>query len=308
MKRNLSLKEYLGKEELIKELQINQNTTFHWSNWDQTCKLQKSRYKNSLNDTKLVALNNSIFELKKTPMWIRNQTQTLQVNLFYLYNSYLSSSLRDIWFNPKKEVQFSAEGPTGNFYPIATMKWFHKDIYAQLVMQKILLEEYNMRSFRLTTSIPISLKFDTDPKDYHALASIHQLSEAGIMFKISNKSFVEHIKNAHLIDCSIPITYYQDALELQIEEAWEKVGQKKLITNDDIRVYKLDAKILEMYGNTVNARRSGEKEFYIFAKYEDLKPLDHEISLQSVFCKLVSNTKEHFAKELASGTGEKQAA
>ena len=294
----ISLKNYLGKTKLMENLKLTNSTSFHWSNWDQTCLLQKEHYKNFNRNLHLSELNNTLLELKEQPVWLCNKIQTKVSNLYALYESYLDSRLRLTWFERKNEILFSFESEHGPYYTLTSMKWFNKELYAQFVMRKILLEQFTLRTFRLNAEIPVIFKFDNDVKEYHNIVSIHQLTEAGIMLKIADKNFLNKMKNSYLLDCQIPIGIYANAQGLNILDTWKKLDEDSIIKDEDFRTYKLEAKVLNYYGNQLNAQKSGEKEFYIFALYEDLRPFGHETFLQQVLKPLVEKTKKHFLKDL----------
>lgn len=298
MKGIISLRDYLGKAYLTENLNLNQTTSFHWSNWDQTCLLQKEHYKIFNNNLHLSTLNNSLLELKRKPIWLCNQVEVKKFDLYSLYESYLDSRLRLTWFDRKDEILFSLESEQGPYFALTSMKWFDKDIYSQFVMKKILLDQFTLRSFRLNTSIPVTLKFNNDVREYHDKVSIHQLTEVGIMLKITDKNFVNKIKNSFVLDFIIPIGAYNEVQGLKIDQAWKKLDESTILAEEHLKTYKLESRIFYFYGNVLNAQKSGEKEFYLFARYEDLKPYCHDINLEKIFVPLVTNTKKYFMEDI----------
>jgi hypothetical protein len=188
------------------------------------------------------------------------------------------------------------------------MKWFDKDIYAKFVMRKILLEQFTLRSFRLNTEIPMVVKFDNDVNSYHNTVSIHQLSEVGMIVKIAAKAFVEMIKSSRVIDCTIPVLTYEKVQELNFNDSLRMIDDVTIVTDEYFKTYKLDSRIFNFYGNMTNVLRSGQDEFYIFARYEDLLPVGHDTGLAGVFVPLVLKVKKDFTKELGAMAGEKLAA
>lgn len=293
-----SLKDYLGSRDLTEHFKLTKDLSFHWANWDQTCLIQRRHYKNFNNNFHLMKMNQVLQELKAKPVWLCNKIKVIKTDLFSLYESYLDSRLRITWFERKEEILFSYDSEQGPYYTLTSMKWLDKDIYSQFVMRKILLEQYTLRSFRLNAAIPIHFKLDNDVQIYHNKVEIHQLSEMGFIFKINDKNFLNKIKHASMLELKIPIAPYRKLELMPIEDAFKKIDQHETSFERDSMLFKLESRILNYYGNLNNAKRSTDEEFYIFARYEDLMPADHEIELKNVFAPLVEKTKNLFTSDL----------
>lgn len=293
-----NLKDYLGSRDLTEHLKLTKELSFHWANWDQTCLAQRRHYKNFNNNFHLMKLNETLQQLKNQPVWLCNKVKVIRTDLFSLYESYLDSRLRLTWFERKDEILFSNESEQGPYFTLTSMRWLDKDIYAQFVMRKILLEHYTLRSFRLNATIPVHFKMDNDVKVYEDKVMIHQLSEFGFIFKITDKNFLNKIKHSNTLELKIPVTPYKKIEYLSIEEGLKKLDQHELMVEQDSMLFKLESRILNFYGNLNNAKRSPDEEFYIFARYEDLMPIEHETELKNVFSTLVERTKNFFVSEL----------
>lgn len=298
MKGVISLKNYLGKTSLTDHLVLSDSATFHWANWDQTCLLQQQYFKQYNNNLHLIELNNTLLNLKSQTVWLCNKVEIMRSNLYVLYESYLDSRLRLTWLDRKDEILYSTGSEQGPYFTLTSMKWFNKDIYAQFVMRKILIEQFTLRSFRLNTTIPVILKFDNDVINYSENVCIHQVSESGVILKIKDKNFINKIKNAHLLELKIPVTGYQNTLRLNFNDSWKKLNSTSLFAEEHFRTYMLESKILNFYGNLNNSKKSGENEFYIYSRFEDLVPQGHGISLLEAFAPIVSKTKKYFLKEI----------
>ncbi len=294
-----SLKDYLGSRDLTEHLKLTKELSFHWANWDQTCVAQRRHYKNFNNNFHLMKMNQALQELKAKPVWLCNKIKVIKTDLFSLYESYLDSRLRMTWFERKEEILFSYDSDQGPYYTLTSMKWLDKDIYAQFVMRKILLEHYTLRSFRLNASIPVLFKTDNDVQIYKDKVEIHQLSEMGFIFKVSDKNFLNKIKNSHMLELTIPVAPYNKRIDaLAMEDVFKRIDQHEISFERDSMLFKLESRILNFYGNLNNAKRSTNEEFYIFARYEDLLPDGHETELRNVFAPLVERTKNHFTQDL----------
>jgi hypothetical protein len=298
MKGVISLKNYLGKTNLTDQLVLSNSASFHWANWDQTCLLQQQYFKHYNNNSFLTELNNSLQNLKLQTVWLCNKVDILRSNLYALYDSYLDSRLRLTWLERKDEILYSLDSEQGPYFTLTSMKWFNKEVYAKFVMRKILIEQFTLRSFRLNTNIPIILKFNNDVTDYSDNVSVHQVSETGIILKIKDKNFINKIKNARMLDLKIPVQGYQATSRLHFNDAWKKLDSINLFKEDYLRTYKLESKILNFYGNLSNSKKCGENEFYIFARYEDIVPDSHDLTILEAFAPLVSKTKKYFMKEI----------
>lgn len=295
---SLSLKDYLGLRDLSEHLKLTNELTFHWANWDQTCLAQRKHYKNFNNNFYLMRLNQTLQELKSKPVWLCNKIKVMKSDLYSLYESYLDSRLRLTWFERKDEILFSFDSEQGPYYTLTSMKWLDNELYSQFVMRKILLEHYTLRSFRLNANIPVVLKLDNDVNEYGDKVQIHQLSEVGFIFKIKDKNFLNKIKNSTVLELKIPVNQYKKVGMMKVEDAFKKLDEHQNILAADYMLFKLEARILNFYGNMNNAKRSSDEEFCIFARYEDLIPHGHEIELKDIFAPLVEKTKNYFAKSL----------
>lgn len=291
---SLSLRDYLGARDLTEHLKLTRDLTFHWANWDRTCLAQRKHYKNFNNNYHLMKLNQTLQELKNRPVWLCNKVKVMKSDLYALYESYLDSRLRMTWFERRDEILFSFESEQGPYYTLTSMKWLDNDLYTKFVMRKILLEHYTYRSFRLNAHIPVVFKLNNDLHEYGDKVQIHQMSEVGFIFKITDKNFLNKIKTSSTLELKIPVNQYKKVSTLNLEEAFKKLDEHQNILAIDFMLFKLDSRILNFYGNMNNAKRSSVEEFCIFARYEDLIPEGHETELKPIFGTLVEKTKAYF--------------
>jgi len=293
-----SLKNYIGKKKLQEPLVLSNNFSFHWANWDETCKWQKSLYTNFKNASPVIALNDELKLLKSTNVWLCNNLKIVKTDLYNLYDCYTDARLRLTWFERKNEILFSLDSEQGPYQSLTSMKWFNKEIYAQFIMRKILSEPFNLRSFRLNSQIPLILKLDNDINYYHDKVEIHQVSEAGMILKFKDKNFIHKIKNSKFMEMKIPLGHYEKQGDLNIHEIWKNINDRLIIMAQDYRTFHLDSRILNFYCNLANAQRSGEQEFYIFTRFEDLKALGHQVDLKAVLGQIVKKTKDQFELDI----------
>lgn len=298
LNNRLLLAEYLGKRELTESLALTNSISFHWANWEETCLYQRKLYKNFNKNLFLSKLNSNLNELKNKPVWLCNKIKVIKSDLYSLYDSYLDSRLRLTWFERKEEILFSLDSEQGPYFTLTTMKWLDKNIYNQFVMRKILLDFFTLRSFRLNTTLPLVLKFNNDVNYFHDKVEIHQLSESGLILKFKDKNFVNKIRNSQSIELRIPIQTFLEISKTPYDESIKVLQSKLLTKEDEYRSYTLDSRILNFYGNLTNSKRSGENEFYIFARYEDFIPMSHEAEVVNAFKPFVVKTKQILDQEM----------
>ena len=299
-----SLKSYLGHRDLTEDLILSKELSFHWANWDQTCLFQRKHFKNFHQNEKLRELNEELLKLRSSPIWLCNKIKVVKSDKFSLYESYLDSRLRLTWFERKDEILFSDTGEQGPYYSLTSMKWMDQKIYTQFVMRKILLEHYTLRSFRLNSKIPVSFKLDNDFNVYEDKVVIHQLSEVGVILKITDKKFINKIAMAKELELKVPLETYLQVKNLGSSETFNALAAGTIGKTERVS-FKLSAKILNFYGNSQNAKRSSGEEFFLFAKYEDLTPVSNQIDLKKIFKPIVEKAKLIITKSLEEMQNEK---
>ena len=294
----LELNEYLGNRNLAENLALSPQLSFHWANWDETCIAQRKHYKNFNNNYYLTEMSRGLLELKSKNVWLCNKVKVIKSDLYSLYESYLDSRLRLTWFERKDEILFSLENEQGPYYPITSLKWMDKELYTKFVMQKILIEEYTLRSFRLDANIPVIFTLNNNVMEYKDQVHIHQLSESGIIFRIKDKKFFNKIQNSSLLEFKIPINQYKKVAFLKFDEALRQLNKTQDTLDDQLTKYSLSSLILKCYGNIESAKRSSGEDFYIFARYEDLVAIAYESDLKEIFKPLIEKTKCRFSENL----------
>lgn len=296
--KNLLLDKYLSRQNLSEALVLTDNLSFHWADWDQTCILQRSKFKNFNNVQSLTQLNRSLQELRNQVIWLSNKTQVLKSTLYDLYESYLDSRLRLTWFDRKDEILFSYESEHGPYYTITSMKWMTKEIYSQFIYRKILTEHYMLRGFRLKTSIPMMLKLDKDFVDHSNKVSIHQVSKHGVILKIVDKNFMNKINFSRQMHFKIPVNSLLSLATKNLDDTLTAFKSIDWESRDEYVKYTLDTRIMNFYGNGKNFRHSPDNEFYIFARYEDFVPEDHRTELRPAFFHVVEKVNRRFEEEV----------
>lgn len=187
-----AIREYLSSAPLESVLNLDPGAKlyFHWANWSHTCQLQREIHAG--NPARLDALEKALSSLKRIEVYLKSYRGTIVTSLHELYESYLDPRLRVSLFgingqhNNEREILFSEVGEAGPFTRLAGMKWFDKNIYGLFVFRKILLGFVPQRQFRLGTNVDSTWWLHSSPLDA-IKATVHQLSQKGILFKVESR-------------------------------------------------------------------------------------------------------------------------
>lgn len=296
--KNLDLLSYFKQNIDNRTMKLSKDFTFHWANWDRSSIMQKNIVEVGENTKLIHYLDTSLSSLKNKNVWLCNKMKAVQTTYYNLYESYLDSRLRITWFDRDEEILYSDVSEQGPFYSLSSMKWYSKDHYEKFILRKILSEQYPLRAFRINTDIKLDVKFDNHYKTHTENFSIHQLSDAGILFKVKDKNFFNKIKNSKMMDFYFPkseICLYACEDNDKFLEQMEKVDFEKAPRN--LR-YQLNSEVIEKYSNEFNAKRSANNEFYFFARYEDFSPEGHEEELRMNFYFIVYHYKKMFEEQI----------
>lgn len=293
----LDVEDYLLEKKILNELVISPHFSFHWANWDQSCHVKRSLIKKAEYREGLEVLHSQLLELKKIPLYLRNKVKVTRTDLYSLYESYLDSRLRLMWFDHQNEILFSTGSEHGPYYTLTSMKWIDKNIYAQFVLRKILLDYVILRSFRLSCKINLSLKFDNDLNFYQNKLTLHQCSETGIILRFSDKNFIHKIKNAQYLNIGFPQDIFTHFKAKDFEEGANRFNELRMERNHDV-VLRLDSRILNFYGNEINFKHSSDQEFYVFCRYEDLLCYSSKFSFDNSLKSFVQKTRSYLEKKI----------
>lgn len=296
-----SFTEYLNSDSLVSDFLLtkNGNLSFHWANWNETCKYQKEYLdKDISNEIKLKNLNDELSELKKTDVWLKNKRGCMKMNLYDVYEGYLDNRLRMTWFE-RDGILMSFENEAGPYNSLANMRWFNNKIYAAFMFRKLLTQPVPQRGFRVGLSAPILCKFDNSPLNT-AEFTLHQASEYGVILKVNGKNNLSKIKHSEVIHLELDITPFLEAQGEEYEDivkTFEKhdfvLGQGKNRHN-----FTLDSNIMEKFNNDRNAVSGGEEKFYFFVPYTEMfKGKEHK-AIEGVFSEFVGKVKEGLTVEL----------
>lgn len=296
--RKLDLLSYFKQNVDNRTMRLSKDFTFHWANWEKSSTLQRQVVDAGENTKLTQYLDSSLHMLKYKTVWLCNKMKAVKTTYHNLYESYLDSRLRITWFDRDEEILYSDIGEQGPFYSLSSMKWYSKDIYEKFILRKILAENYPHRSFRINAEMDVDVKFDNHYKTHTTVFAIHQLSDAGILFKVKDKNFFNKIKNSKVMDFNFPKS---DLLLYNCESTEEflnEMDKADFKTAPRSLMFQLTSDVIEKYSNEFNAKRSANNEFYFFARYEDFIPVDHKDELRMNFYFIVYHYKKMFEEQI----------
>ncbi len=296
-----SFVEYLKSEALVKDyfLTKNKNLSFHWANWSETCEYQKDfLFSDVSNEMKLKNLNDELFELKKTEVWLKNKRGCVKMSLYDVYEGYLDNRLRMTWFE-RDGILMSFENEAGPYMSLANMKWFNKNIYAAFMFKKLLTKPIPFRGFRVGMEAPIEGKFDNSPLN-SVLLRLHQASEFGVILKVEGKNNLAKLENSETIQLEIDVTPFLETKDGNFEDIISSFEKYNFETNKgkNRKIVNLSTNIMKKYNNDRNAVSGGGEHFYFFVPYTELFKAPQHQELQAIFSNFVKKVKDELDSEL----------
>ena len=131
---------YLKKEQLTESLSLTENDriSFHWADWEETCRFQKSFiFNNSFSCERYFQLTEELENLKNRPIRLKNRFKTIQSTEHDLYSCYSDSRIRATWFDREHEILMSYEnesGPyTSQFYEMDGQRYLFKICLSEII-------------------------------------------------------------------------------------------------------------------------------------------------------------------------------
>ena len=146
---------YIESAQLNEKYHLNKLGTlnFHWANWKNSVEVVRDVLHVNDNGIRLKELEESLYYLKDTPVWLRSKLGSLQTDLYHLYECYLDPRLRYGWFDRQQEIFVSHGTDAGPYSPLKSMRWFDRDIYAKFIFVKLVNGQAPQREFRLGIDI-----------------------------------------------------------------------------------------------------------------------------------------------------------
>lgn len=198
-----AFKGYLTNVKLDSELSLTKDgvISFHWSNWNVTCRMIKEGPLCLYTKEAIVSeLDNRLEELRSHKIWVNNKLSTIESNVYDLYSFYMDPRVRQSWFGQKQSTLYSDESQKGPFTLLTSLKWKDRETFSYFVYKKILLESHQLRQFRLNAAIPFTFKFD-EFEHNDAVGVIRQFNANGMLIHYNGRALkqkFEHQKNVKI--------------------------------------------------------------------------------------------------------------
>ncbi|MDD0851973.1 hypothetical protein HBN50_02645 [Halobacteriovorax sp. GB3] len=295
-------KDYLNKGNLCQkhELTKNGNLYFHWANWAESCKYQKSLlYKNSKQSKRLKNLEAELEKLKDIPIWLSIKNERHEICLYDLYKAYLDPRLKSAWFDVHSETLVSSQSISGPYVTLHSMRWFEKDTYEKFIYLKILSNYVPLRSFRLGVNVPVKAFGDDSPlKDIGM--TLYQLSKDGCVFKIKGQLKIANLLNSEKLTMKMRIRPFKNVIDAGFDDvikAFSKIDFS-IINDDELSVVEIDRDVIDRFGKDEGVRFSNGDEFFLYVPYHQMKLVDDKYKISEIFTSLVNKVEFHLLDEL----------
>ena len=221
--------DYLHRSPLEHKLYFDSQmmTNYHWAN--DLSALKKFR-KDFSNDQQLMKrysdLEEKISNLKEVNVWLSSQQDTIQTNLYNVYESFLDPNINAIWDN-LDNIMISCIDEVGPYSLLNDMRWFDDNVYSYFVYLKLIRSWMCERQFRMSVNIPIELSVHECPL-IKARATYHQVSESGIVIKLEKQLMSMFRINSSIDICKKsshrPNLVKGDRYELSSHCWWNELG------------------------------------------------------------------------------------
>ncbi len=295
----LKLSDYLQGEIASTELELNDSgsLSFHWSNWNRCCQY----HNNSENNGKMSnQIDQSLVHLRNHKIWIKHNLQTVETDLYNLYESYLDNRIRVLWFEQEKDSLISLVSEGGPYIPLSSMRWFDKETYEKFIYKKILANTLPLREFRLTTNIEAVCYFDDMATDF-VKVSISQISKDGIVLKFDSIRTWTKIVGAQEICMAISL---ENIDSIEMEELGLRPSDFVELNNSKQKyvVYRVSPSVVKRNVER-NKRFIHQREYFVFCYFSELRPIMGQNILQEALVPFIEILKDQLSKELDEFSG-----
>lgn len=288
-----NLKGYLNLRNFREEMPISDELSFHWMNWAESCRALKKNIKGYNSYDLKVQIDTTLDALKTQMVWVCNKITVKKITLFELYESYLDSRIRLNWFNRFEEILYSLYSAHGPFISLSTMKWFNFEVYELFIMKRVLTENYPLRTFRLNARIPCNLTIDPTLYKLEHCMNIHELSETGVVFKITDRRYIFKIINSPQIILEFNLGKYLTIINKNADEIIPALQAEAPIVNLS---YSINTSVFKKNNNLKMLSKSYRRMEFLHVNYSDLNCLQHDYPLNIVLGTLVA--KIHYLMQI----------
>lgn len=217
-----AFKNYLTDIKLDSELAVTTDgaISFHWSNWNITCRMIKEGPLCLYTKEAIVSeLDTRLEELRTHKIWVNNKLSTIESNVYDLYNFYMDPRVRQTWFGRKQSTLYSDESQKGPFTLLTSLKWKDRETFSYFVYKKILLESHQLRQFRLNSTIPFKFKFDEFELN-DATGVIRQFNANGMLIQYNGRALKKKLQQQQDVRIEFDREHLSSVLKFLEVDQW----------------------------------------------------------------------------------------
>jgi hypothetical protein len=195
-----NLSGYLDNENIETDWDMfgQNDLTIHWSNWDMSCQLMRTYFKNNPNNLNFLGFKTKYRQVFEQLLYVKHGDQIFTQRLETFYEEYFSKQDKAWWWSSKFEkVECHVSLKLLNSEPLSfrKMQWFNKEDYSIFIYNKILTGDPRIpiRNFSIKTNIDIVASTDSEFNN-NLYLKISQISDNGMLFKMTNEVYDELVK------------------------------------------------------------------------------------------------------------------
>lgn len=195
-----NLSGYLDNENIETDWKMfgQNDLTIHWSNWDMSCQLMRTYFKNNPNNLNFLGFKAKYRQVFDQLLYVKHGDQIFTQRLETFYEEYFSKQEKAWWWSSKFEkVECHISLDLLNTEPLSfrKMQWFNKEDYSIFIYNKILTGDPRIpiRNLSIKTNIDVEAATDVHFKNTVKL-KISQISDNGLLFKMTNEVYDKLVK------------------------------------------------------------------------------------------------------------------
>jgi hypothetical protein len=208
----------------------------------------------------------AIDNLKKFPVWIKNQHHIIPMTLLDVYHTMALFIKKDVMEDELYNVtEISFVGPAGPFKEMSLIDCINPDTLQIFLHWQVLNNKLPQRAFRLNTRGHVMAQLlGQNSGDNNYLLKVDQITDSGILFSSTHDGLLANI------DKTTSLKFYFDSQKVTnvLSQQDKFIGDDLYYTDNKLLYFKIDQeKIIKKL--KYNSHQSGE--FYLFCRYHHMK-------------------------------------
>ena len=255
-------------------------------------KKMKTIIKNNEEVQKLYSYHHlSIEQLKKVKIWIRQEHNILDMNMFDVYSTFMKhlkdASYEDQFFNCNA---ISFIGPLGPFKDIPLISILNEEVIDKFIFSQLIKNKLPMRSLRVHTRGKIQIEYGEDFGEVANL-EIKQVTDSGILFATKEDMLLNSIEKSEyvkfFIDTRAMNSFVQNNLVMK-----DAMEDEFFYTQESLRYFFIEQKNII---KSLSYKSDVDNEIFLFCRYPHMLESD----VPNIFHDFVDKVK-NYIDELAS--------